>query len=128
MIAMDYFFRYQKTTFSLEINACVKETFYLPRNWIHLLQNFFPGMHISRMYAKPWKELEKFSLFNRVNNFFKYVNFTSSHTKKLKLSKLEYYSLSLCGKVNFSVIHPTRITIYSFWRTIPLAQGCCKLS
>ena len=32
------------------------------------------------------------------------------------MSVLEYYSL--CGKVNFSVIHPTHITIYSFWRTM----------
>ena len=36
--------------------------------------------------------------------------------KKLKLSKLEYYYF--CGKVNFSVMHPTHITIYSFRRTM----------
>ena len=33
-----------------------------------------------------------------------------------KLIKLEYYYL--CGKVNFSVIHATHITMYSFWRTM----------
>ena len=63
----------------------------------------------------------KNSVCIRVNNFAKSVNFEISQESlqrkkiqnlKLKLSKLEYYSV--CGKVNFSVIHPTHITIYSF--------------
>ena len=32
--------------------------------------------------------------------------------KKVKFSELGNYSL--CAKVNFTVIHPTHITIYSF--------------
>ena len=39
----------------------------------------------------------------------------------MKLPKLEYYFL--CGKVNFIVIHPTHIIIYSFWRTTFSSKG-----
>ena len=39
----------------------------------------------------------------------------------MRLSKLEYFSLS--GKGNFSGIHPTHISIYSY-----LVQRFCKLS
>ena len=44
--------------------------------------------------------------------------------KKMKLSRLEYYSL--CGKVNFSVIHPT-ILPFTVFEEQCLAQRFCKL-
>ena len=83
----------------------------------------FWAMNISRIYTKLWKELEKFNLYQswQFRLICKCLNFTekrkkSSQRKKLKLPMLEYYSL--CGKVKFSEIHPTHITIYSFWRTM----------
>ena len=68
--------------------------------------------YIQRNFKRNWKN----SICIRVNNFAKSVNFEisrePSQRKKLKLSKLEYYSL--CGKVKSSVIHPTHVIIYSF--------------
>ena len=43
----------------------------------------------------------------------------------MKLTKLEYDCF--CEKVDFSVIHPTHITIYSFEEQC-VAQKFCKLS
>ena len=88
----------------------------LPRNWIYLRQNYFT----SYVYLKDtYKTLErnwKNPICIKLNNSTKSVNFKiseeSSQRNKLKLSKLEYYSL--CAKVSFSVIHPTHIAIYSF--------------
>ena len=65
------------------------------------------------------KRIEKNYICIKIGNwqFCKFLKFEGVFIKKdYKLSKLRYYCL--CGKVNFSVIHPTHITIYSFWRTI----------
>ena len=120
LIAMDYLCRCQKRTFNLEIDKCICQGnfFVYLIFWIYLLQNYF--LSISQGYMQNFEKNSKNLICIRVNNFAKPVNFKipreSSQRKKLKLSRLEYYSL--CGKVNFNIKYPTDITIYSFWRTM----------
>ena len=75
---------------------------------------------ISQWYIyKTLKGIRKIQFVSELTIFLNLQVFKfheSSQRKKLKLSKLEYYSL--CEKVKFSAIHPTHITIYSFWRTM----------
>ena len=121
MIVMDYFFRCQKSSFNVENNKCLcqRNSFLYRVTGSTCSRVIFRAVFISRIYTKLWKELEKFNLYqsSQFCYIYKFLNFMEIFPKKeLKLSKLEYYYF--CGKVNFSVMHPTHITIYSFWRTM----------
>ena len=110
-------FRCQRSTFNLEkANAYVKEIFLFTTQLDLLTPESFFKSCISQGYIQHFERNWKSSIYVRVNNLAKFVIFLisreTSQRKKLKLSKLEYYSL--WGKDNFSVIHPTHITIYSF--------------
>ena len=86
----------------------------LPFVWLDLLTpELFFELCMSQGYIQNFQGNWKNSVCIRAINFAKSVNFMGVFTKKkLKLSKPEYYSL--CGKVNFCVIHPIHISIYSF--------------
>ena len=94
-----------------------RKLFCLPRNWIYLLQNYFWSYVYLKAIYKTLKRIRKIQIASELTIL---LNLFSKPNKKidlipqhiLKLPKLEY--CSLCGKVNFSVIHPTHITIYSF--------------
>ena len=76
-------------------NADVKEIFCLPRNWIFLLQNYFPSYVYLKDIYKTLKVIGKtqFVLELTILLNLKIYKFHRSLPKeKLKLSKFEYYS------------------------------------
>ena len=114
---MDYFFRCQKSIFNLQNNKCICQgNFFVYHATGPIYYRLFFQVCIYQGYIQNFERNWNNSICIRVNNFAESVNFKISRElsqrKILKLSKLEYYSS--CGKVNFSVIHPFHITIYSF--------------
>ena len=89
--------------------------------WLDLLTpELFFELCASQGYIQNFERNSKNNICIGVNIFVKSVNFFISRwifiKKKLKLSKLECYSL--CRKDSFSLIHTTHITIYSFGGTM----------
>ena len=92
-----------------------RKFFCLSLKGIFLLQNCFS----SYLYLKDiYKTLRETGNIQFVSELAILLNLYISkfhwslQIKELKLAKLEYYSV--CGAVNFSVMHPTHITIYKF--------------
>ena len=119
--AMDYFFFFsifQRSIFNLEKNKSIllRRIFGSTRtsNRIYLLRNSFSNyVYLKDMYItlKGIKKILFVSVL-RILLIFKFLNFTAGSTKKrIRLSKIcMQYSMS---EVNFSLIHPTHINIYS---------------
>ena len=111
LILVSYFFKCKKSNFNLESSKCICQGNFV----VYHVTGFNYSRILSQGYLQNFERNWKNSICIGFNNFFKPVILLSLHKeKKLKLSKFEY--CSLCWKVNFSVIHPTHITIYSFWR------------
>ena len=74
---MDYIFECQKSAFVLENNKCIclgnGIAYHLTASTYSSIN--FRAMHVSRIYTKVCKELRKFYLYCRVNDFSKSVNF-----------------------------------------------------
>ena len=68
-------------------------------------RTIFRAMYISKIYISNFERNSKNPICIRVNTFAESVHFQISQRKKLN---------SLYGKVNFSVIHLTHVTIYCF--------------
>ena len=114
---MDCFFRCQKSTFNLENNKRICQgNFFVYHNQDLLTPDVFFEPCIYQGYIQNFERNRTNSICIGVKNFAESVNLSiqgSFHKeKKMKLSKREYYYI--CGKVNFSLIHPTHITIDSF--------------
>ena len=88
-----------------------KKFFCLPGNWIYLPHNYFSSYVYLKDTYKTLKGIGKIQFVSELTILLYLSKQESSQRKKSKLLKLEY--CSLCGKDNFSVIHPTHITIYS---------------
>ena len=90
----------------------------LPRNWIYLLQNYFS----SYVYLKDiYKTLKGIGKIQFLSELIILLNLWISKFYK----NLQKEDNSICQNLNntpyvwnFSVIHPTHITVYTFWRTM----------
>ena len=120
LIAMDfYFFLYfrEAPTIQKKTKAFVRKNFGSPHtsHWIYLPQNCFSNhVYLKDLYI-TLKGIEKilFVLVLRILLICKFLNFAAVFIQKnLNFPKLAYNFP--CEKVNFSLIHPTHITIHSF--------------
>ena len=118
-VLMDYFFRCQKITFNLENkkHICQGNFFVYHKTGSTYSRIIFRAMFISRIYTNIQRNWAN-AICIRVNIFAKSVKTNSIHGsihKEKKKIIIAWILLLLRGKVNFSVIHPTHITIYSLW-------------
>ena len=103
LIAMNYFFRCQKSASNLENNKCICQ---VNVSIYHVTGSTYSRIIFRAMYTYV-SELPIL-----LNLYISKFHGSLYKEIKLELSKLENNSFS--WKVNFSIIHPTHVPIYNF--------------